>query len=63
VIDLNTPFGQQLLDVPVGQAVAQIPPDRDYDHLRRKPEPNERGLLSDGNGVTTRMGFNDDYGS
>jgi len=42
VIDLDTPFGQQLLDIAVGQAVAQIPTDRDHDHLRRKPEPSER---------------------
>jgi len=34
-------LGQQLLNVPVGQAVPQIPADRDHDHLPRKPEASE----------------------
>src|SRR5205823_1596402 len=44
----------QLFDISVGQAVAQVPPDRDHDHLRRKPEPNERGLLSKDSGIMAR---------
>jgi hypothetical protein len=52
VIDLNTPLGQQFLDIAVGQAVAQVPPDRDHDHRRREPEPGERRLLGKGNRTT-----------
>jgi Cytidylate kinase-like family len=32
---------EQLLDVAVGQAVPQVPADRDRDHLRREPEASE----------------------
>jgi hypothetical protein len=42
VVDLDAPLGQQLLDVAIGQAVAQVPADRDRDHLRREPEPSKR---------------------
>jgi hypothetical protein len=35
VIHRDAAFGQQFLDVPVGQAVPQVPPDGDRDHLRR----------------------------
>ena len=42
VIDDHATLGEQLLDVAVGQAVAQVPPDRDRDHLAREPEPCER---------------------
>jgi hypothetical protein len=34
VVDLDAAFDQQFLDVPIGQVVAQVPPDRDHDHLR-----------------------------
>jgi hypothetical protein len=34
-------LGQQLLDIPVRQAIAQVPPDRDRDHIRREPEASE----------------------
>ncbi len=44
MVDLDTPLEQQFLDVTVGQAVAQVQPDRDHDRLRREPEPGERGL-------------------
>ena len=37
VIDSDVALGQQLLDVPVGQAVPQVPADRHGDHLPRKP--------------------------
>jgi hypothetical protein len=43
VVDLDTAFEQQLLHVAVGEVIAQIPPDRDDDHLGRKAEPGERG--------------------
>jgi hypothetical protein len=42
VIDLDAAFGEQLLDVAVGQAVAQVPPHCYHDHLGREPEPGER---------------------
>ena len=42
VIDLHTTLGQQLLRIPIGQPVPQIPADRDRDHLRREPQPRER---------------------
>jgi hypothetical protein len=42
MVDLDTPFGEQFLNVAIGQPVAQVPPDRHHDHLRWKPEPKER---------------------
>jgi hypothetical protein len=41
VVNGDAALGQQFLDVPVGQAVAQVPADRDRDHLPRKPEPGK----------------------
>jgi hypothetical protein len=41
MIDVDAPFGQQLLEVAVGQPVAQVPPDRQHDHLWREPVPRE----------------------
>jgi hypothetical protein len=41
VIDSDAALGQQFLDVPVGQSVAQVPADRDRDHLPREPEASE----------------------
>ena len=38
VIDLHTALSQQLLDVPVGQAVPQIPAHRHDDHVSRETE-------------------------
>jgi hypothetical protein len=45
VVDLDAPFGEQFLDVAVGQAEAQLPADRQHDHLgrERKPAKAERG--------------------
>jgi hypothetical protein len=42
VVDVDTTLGQQLLHVAVGRAVAQVPADRDRDHLRWEPESSER---------------------
>jgi hypothetical protein len=42
-IDLDTALRQELLDVPIGQAMAQVPADRDRDHLRRNRNRNRRG--------------------
>ncbi len=41
MISDDAAFGQQLLDVPIGQPVAQVPPHRPRDDLRREPEPRE----------------------
>jgi hypothetical protein len=45
VVDLDPAFGEQLLDVAVGQAVAQVPAHRHHDHVGWEPEtqrtPNE----------------------
>jgi hypothetical protein len=43
VINGDTAFSQQLLNVPVGQSKAQIPADSHHDHIRRKPKPGETG--------------------
>jgi hypothetical protein len=39
VVDIDTSLGEQLLDVPVGEPVAQVPAHREPDHVRREPEP------------------------
>jgi hypothetical protein len=41
VIDGDAALGQQFLDVPVGQAVAQVLADRHRDHLPQKPEASK----------------------
>jgi hypothetical protein len=46
VIDLDAALGQQLLHVPIGQPVPEIPADRHRDHLGRKPEPGKRRPVS-----------------
>jgi hypothetical protein len=43
VVDLNPAFGQQLFDVSVRQAIAQVPTHRHGNHLWRKPELGEAG--------------------
>ena len=43
VVDSNAAFGQQLFDIAVGQAVAQLPPHRDRDHLPREAVAGRRG--------------------
>jgi hypothetical protein len=39
VIDVDAALSQQLFDIAVGQAIAQIPSHRDRDDLARKPVP------------------------
>jgi len=53
VVDLDTALSQQLLQIPVGQAVAQVPADRDRDHLGWEPEPSERRPIDLGVADTT----------
>jgi hypothetical protein len=43
VVDLDPAFGQELFDVAVGQAVAQVPAQRHGDHLSGKPITDRRG--------------------
>ena len=42
VVNLDTALSQEFLHIPVGQVVAQVPADRDDDHLRLETEPGER---------------------
>lgn len=41
VVDLDAAFGEQFLDVAIGQPVAQVPAHRHHDHLGREPEASE----------------------
>ncbi len=41
VIDLDAAFGQELFDVPVGQAEPQVPADRQRDDFGREAVPGE----------------------
>jgi hypothetical protein len=41
VVDLDAAFGEQLFDVAVGEAKAQVPADRQLDHIRREAETGE----------------------
>src|SRR5664280_2357702 len=51
MVDLDAPFGEEFLKIPIGQSVAQVPADSDQDDLRRKPESGESrfGLLDGAN--------------
>src|SRR5690349_21780881 len=42
MVDVDASLGEQLLNVPVGEPVAQVPPRGQQDHVRREPEPDER---------------------
>ena len=41
VIHVDTELGEDLLQVPVGKCAAQLPADREQEHLRRKPKLRE----------------------
>lgn len=41
VVDLDATLGEQLLQIPVGQPVAQVPAHRQQDHFRWETEPGE----------------------
>jgi hypothetical protein len=41
VVDVDAAFGEQLFDVAVGEAKAQVPADRQHDHLGREAEAGE----------------------
>jgi hypothetical protein len=44
VVDLDAALGQQLFDVAIGQAEAEVPADRDDDDVGREAEAGEGGL-------------------
>jgi len=41
VVDLDAALGEDLFDVPVGEAEPQVPPDRQGDDLRGEAIPGE----------------------
>jgi AcrR family transcriptional regulator len=46
MVDLDAALGEQLFDVAVGEAKAQVPADRQHDHIRREAETGEGGLCN-----------------
>src|SRR5829696_8686694 len=54
VVDLDAPLGEQLLDVAVGQAKAQVPADRDDDDIGWEPEASEVRLWNQSRTRTAR---------
>jgi class 3 adenylate cyclase len=58
MVDIDAPLGQQLLQIPVRQAVAQVPAHRQHNHLGREPEPCEpEGRTSTGRRRRRRQRF------
>jgi hypothetical protein len=47
MVDLDTPLGEQLLDVAIGQSKAQVPANRQHDHIGREAEAGEGGARRD----------------
>jgi hypothetical protein len=41
MVDLDAALGKQLFDVAVGEAKAEVPADRQHDHIRREAETGE----------------------
>ena len=41
MVHFDAAFGEQLFDVAVGEAKAQVPADRQHDHIRREAETGE----------------------
>jgi hypothetical protein len=57
VVDLDAAFGQQLLHVAVRQPEAQLPADREHDHIGREAEASEgRPCESGGAGTASSHG-------
>jgi hypothetical protein len=42
VVDLDATLTEQLLDIPIGESIPQIPAQGEHDDLRWEPEPLER---------------------
>ena len=55
LVDFDPSLGEELLEIPVGQSVAQVPPPGEKDDVGREPEPGERqgGLLDVRRGTAT----------
>jgi hypothetical protein len=47
VVDLDAALGEELFDVAVGQAEAQVPADRQHDDIGREAEAGEAGAWRD----------------
>jgi hypothetical protein len=43
VVDLHAALGEEFLEVAVGQAEAQVPADRQHDHIGWEAEAGEGG--------------------
>jgi hypothetical protein len=46
VVDLDPALGEQFLDIAIGQAEAQVPADRQHNHIGWEPEAGEGGPYS-----------------
>jgi hypothetical protein len=44
MVDLDAPFGEEFLKIPIGQSVAQVPAHGDQDDFWREPESDELRL-------------------
>jgi hypothetical protein len=56
VIDLDAALGEELLEIAIRQTKPEISPHRQHDHLRRKPEADERReLLNEGCATTATL--------
>jgi hypothetical protein len=58
VVDLDAALGEEFLDVAVGEAEAQVPADRQHDHLRWEAEAGE-GRPWDGSGTRAASSHGD----
>jgi hypothetical protein len=47
MVHLDTPLGEELLDVAIGQSEAQTPANRQHDHIGREAEACEGGARRD----------------
>lgn len=47
VMNRDATFGEEFLDIAMGESVAEMPAHSQQDHLRREPKPRERSGLSD----------------
>jgi hypothetical protein len=54
VVHLDTPLGEELIEVAVGEVEAQVPADRQHDHPWRKQNPAKADRTM-GSGRTWRV--------
>jgi len=50
MVDLDAALGEELLEIPVGEVVAKVPPDGEGDEVGRKPEAPKGGGAGEGSG-------------